>query len=68
MNAFDILPRPQGEQFMFPPVCEFKVYPKAHVKHVSDKVTCELRITAGKTKLITPKRFHHDFPASYCKI
>ena len=67
MNALSILPSPQAEQFIYPPLWEFKVFPRPDVKHVSEKVTCELRIAAGKTKLVS-QRFHHDCPASYCKL
>ena len=67
VNALSILPSPQAETFVYPPAWEFKVFPRPDVKYMSEKVTCELRIAAGKTKLAS-QRFHHDRPPSYCKL
>ena len=66
MNALSVLPSPQAEWLSYPPVCEFKVVHGPDAKRVSEKVTCELCIAAGKAKLAT-QRFHHERLLPYCK-
>ena len=65
MESSSILPSPQGERFFYPPSWEFKVSPRQDVR--SDKVTCKLLISTGKTVLVN-RLFDHDLPTQYCKF
>ena len=66
-DASSILPSSQSEHFLYPSVWEFRVFPKQNASHVSERVTCKLLITAGRTEL-AQQHFDHDCPRSYCKF
>ena len=66
-DASSILPSSQSEHFLYPSVWDFRVSPKQNASHVSERVTCKLLITAGRTEL-AQQHFDHDRPRSYCKF
>ena len=60
INALNILPNSLSELYTYPPSWEFKLVLRDDARIISEQVTCEMLITAGRTKLVQ-NTFCHPF-------